>query len=184
VELPGRGAEERAGRDAQPMEAGENLRTIAEIAISLAGFTGIVAVLGRRARGEWTPLELLRLRLLLETSLGVLFCSFLPALLLAAGVGATSGWRVANLVQALLHSGGLVALRGRVHRLDPDHWPPSERRLSLVLVPVSLGLVAAQLLVAAGPLAGRGYLWFLLGLVYLLFLAVLHFVVLLFPEGA
>ena len=33
------------------MEEGENLRTIAEVAIALVGFTGVVAVLGSRARG-------------------------------------------------------------------------------------------------------------------------------------
>jgi hypothetical protein len=44
------------------------LTTTAEIGIALAGFSGIVAVLGRRAEGAWSGADRVRLAMLLETS--------------------------------------------------------------------------------------------------------------------
>lgn len=40
------------------MNTSEALTTIAQVAITLLGFTGVVAVLGRRAHGDWTGHEI------------------------------------------------------------------------------------------------------------------------------
>ncbi len=161
------------------MEEGENLRTLAEVAVALVGFTGVVAVLGSRARGAWSPLELLRLHMLLGASVAVLMLSFVPALLEAFNFSGLSLWRVANLIQFITHLIGAVVLGGRVRKLDVSQWPREEQLWTLVLTPISLSLILAQLLNAWGLLADFGFFIYFLGLLYLLLLAVLHFVLLL-----
>ena len=52
----------------------DSLHTIAEIAVALAGFTGIVIVFGAKS----DSLSSLRLRTLLRASFSALFCSFVP----------------------------------------------------------------------------------------------------------
>ena len=46
----------------------EVLVGIAEIAVALAGFTGVVVVFGSRSEGSWHPGDRLRLGFLLEAS--------------------------------------------------------------------------------------------------------------------
>lgn len=165
------------------MEAFETLRSLSEVAIALAGFTGIVAALGRRAGGRWSPLEWLRLRMLLETSLGVVFLSLLPVLVRQLATRQDLIWRIGNGAQALAHAAGMVLLFARFSKLDASQWPPEERRLTLVLVPVSLAIVLLQGAAASGALAPQAFFLFLLGLVYLLGIAALHFVLLLAPDA-
>ncbi len=161
------------------MEEGENLRTIADVAIALVGFTGVVAVIGSRARGAWSPLELLRLHMLLGASVGVLMLSFVPALLEAFNFSGLSLWRVGNFIQLIAHSTGGVVLIGRIRKFDASQWPREEQLWTLILIPISLSIILAQLLNAWGLLADFGFFIYFLGLLYLLLLAVLHFVLLL-----
>jgi hypothetical protein len=61
------------------MEGNTVLESLPEIGIGLVGFTGVVAVLGRRARGQWTRSEMVRFYLLLHMSTLVAFLSLVPA---------------------------------------------------------------------------------------------------------
>src|SRR5215831_4095097 len=56
------------------------LSTIGEIAVALVGFSGVVAVLGQRGRGDWSSEELLQLRTLVEPGLVAVFGSLLPGI--------------------------------------------------------------------------------------------------------
>src|SRR5947207_3034685 len=57
------------------MEFGEALGIAAQIAITLAGFAGVVVVFRRESIHEWSPADKLRLRLLLTNSiLPLVFC--------------------------------------------------------------------------------------------------------------
>jgi hypothetical protein len=51
------------------MEPGEALSTTAQIAVALAGFAGVVVVFRRESVHEWSPIDKLRLRLLLTNSI-------------------------------------------------------------------------------------------------------------------
>ena len=46
----------------------EALGAAIEVAIAIAGFSGIVAAVGRRGAGDWTSIDQLRLRVLLTAS--------------------------------------------------------------------------------------------------------------------
>jgi hypothetical protein len=63
-----------------------SLELLAEVSIALAGFSGVVLILGRRSSGHLSALERRRLGFLLETTLGVFFLSLTPLVISAAGV--------------------------------------------------------------------------------------------------
>ena len=63
------------------MDQAENLRTLAEVAVAFAGFTGIVAVLGKRSSNPWSSAELNTIRTLLHTSIGATLFALLPGVL-------------------------------------------------------------------------------------------------------
>lgn len=73
------------------MEAEGILTALAEVAIAIAGFSGIVVVLDRSGE-PWSELDRRRLSMLLQISLSCVFMSFLPVLLQLAEVPTASVW--------------------------------------------------------------------------------------------
>ena len=74
---------------------------IAQIAIALAGFTGVVVAFGSRSEGAWHPGDRLRLSFLLEASLTAAGFSLL-ALLVVAVFGDTGfSWVLLSICWAL-----------------------------------------------------------------------------------
>ena len=70
------------------------LSLLAELATAIAGFSGIVAVFGRRTAGRWRPAESARLVGLLYTSLVAALFSVLPLVLFSVPVSEPMCWRV------------------------------------------------------------------------------------------
>lgn len=163
------------------MAEAETLRTLAEVGIALAGFTGIVAVLGRRARGDWTPVELARMRLLLEASLGVVFFALVPVLLQMAVRSQQAVWRLSNVFSAVFHISIMALFFRRAFLLAVPSLRPSERRVVYPLAGAGIGVIAAQLLAGIGVIA-EASLTYLLGLTWLLLIAALTFIYLLLPR--
>jgi len=147
--------------------------TITQVAAALAGFTGVVAVLGHRSQGAWSSAERLQLRVLVETSLTVLFASLVPGLLLTTSMSDPSVWRAANLVLAGLHAANFTAFGVRAKTAETTK---SQRALIALGVATILAHILAALAVAP---------WystiFVFGLIQQLFIASLNFVLLLFP---
>jgi len=77
------------------MESDGVLLSIAEVAIALAGFGGLVTGLGYRARGVWTAADQGRLLVSASISLAVVFGCLLPYVV--HHLGALAPWRVASL---------------------------------------------------------------------------------------
>lgn len=152
------------------MEIEEAVFTIAEIAVALAGFTGIVVVLG--SRGDvWDDSEILRLHTLLRASLSALFCSFVPLVVTEIGLEAVGVWELSALIIGSVMAVNLVIFgvrsRGTV-------LPLSQRMYFVGGAVISLGLFSA----AAGVLE-NGSLAVLVGLLWQLFIAAQNFVQLL-----
>lgn len=80
------------------MDATALLATLAQLGVALAGFSGIVVVLGHRARGAWSVRERVLLSTLLGASGSAVLWSLVPQILLAAAQPARAVW--------LLSSGG------------------------------------------------------------------------------
>ena len=166
------------------MDQSETLRTIAEIGIALAGFTGVVAVLGRRSGGDWSPLEALRLHVLIQTSLLVVFLSFLPILLLRAA-SAETAWRTANGAcgLALVVTTYVIVTRWRASGYSWEGASVRVARLLGAISTVALFLILLlQFAAALGFSLLDAFLVYALGLLYLLALGAMNFVFLLLPD--
>ena len=74
------------------IEPAAALSTAAQIAVTLAGFAGVVVVFGRRSFDEWSRVDRFRLQLLLTTSAHALALCMGSMLLLATGLSEPLVW--------------------------------------------------------------------------------------------
>jgi len=103
---------------------------LAPIALSLAGFSGLVAALRSRAIKDWLPRERLLLSLLLAGTLGVMFFSLLPSVFDSFGASTWITWSVSSVTLGLylmtvvilgLRSERALVRRGH-KRAQPFEW--------------------------------------------------------------
>ena len=99
------------------MPEAENLRIIAEVGIAIAGFSGVVVAMGRRAgRHQDAAWQVGRLWMLLIQSLGASLFAFFPLLLDTAGLDPSMTWRLCNGLGGLFGFGifaGVIVTVGR-----------------------------------------------------------------------
>ena len=76
------------------------LGSVIEVAIGIAGFSGIVAAVGRRRAGRWNPVDQLLLRILLLSSGIAMLFSFLPFTLIDL-MEPDLVWRILSALLAL-----------------------------------------------------------------------------------
>jgi hypothetical protein len=157
------------------MQSHDILQTIAEVAVALTGFSGVVVVLGPRGSGSWSREDLLQLRTLVEPSLVALFGSFLPGTLLLAVRSEPFAWRLSNGALAML---GLVALVAFARRSRLAGTTPGQR----VLVALAIFGIGALFITSLGLLP-HYELTFVLGLILALIVAAYNFLLLLFSIG-
>jgi hypothetical protein len=84
------------------------LHTIAQVAITLIGFSGIVLAFGQRTSLKWTPEESLRLYALVVPSLTAFFFSFTPILIFSLTNDVSSVWRISNAILGVAHLANLA----------------------------------------------------------------------------
>ena len=152
----------------------ETLMAIAQIAVALIGFSGVVVALGRRGKGSWSEAELLQLRTLVEPSVIVLIGAFVPFALSLLDLQGTSVWRFGNGVLLFLHAIG--------HSL---FFVRSAKRENVVVrsqkaVTGIAFLVYAVLIGSVAGLIEYHQLAFLLGLLLGILVSVVNFYLLLF----
>jgi len=73
------------------------LRTLAEVAIALAGFAGLLAGIRQRSQRE-SQINVTRLKTIVETSLSVLAFCLIPVFLNGLGVGELGAFRISAIV--------------------------------------------------------------------------------------
>ncbi len=129
------------------IEGAEALLTLAEFAVALAGFMGVVMVF-RRADAEFHPVDSHRIQVGLAATLGPAFLALLPAGLGLAGVPSPLVWRICSAVGALFVIAYLVfEARGRRRVLVPVRslFSGTVVRILHVLLGVSLALLLINL---------------------------------------
>lgn len=151
------------------------LFTVAEVGIALAGFSGVVAILGRRGAGEWSAPDWLRLAMLLSFSFGAVGFSLLPTLLLGLGVGEASAWALSSLLLALFLLTAYVLVTRRLAQLGDAATRQFPRATGIAVAALSLPVLVVLLLNAAGVLFSREFGPFFLGMLWLLALGGLQF---------
>ena len=86
----------------------DTLHTIAQVAITLIGFSGIVVVFGERTAARWTSEESLRFYVLIAGPLTALACSFVPILLSQLTSDQAAVWRSSNAILGLAHLANMI----------------------------------------------------------------------------
>ena len=101
------------------MEGAEILQLLAELAVGVLGFSGVVAVLGRRSAGEWSPVDRSRFFGLVWMTTLVLVSSLIPFLLHHGGIAGPPLWGWCSAIAAaawtLVYAVGLFAGSVRWH---------------------------------------------------------------------
>ncbi len=104
------------------MVLSESLSLVAELAIALAGFASLVAIIGRRQGRDTAVVDAIRLRWMLEISLLTSAFALLPLLPFHAGLSENSTWGCVPLLvdfQRSLPSRRVdLKLRSPYHDLD------------------------------------------------------------------
>jgi hypothetical protein len=81
------------------MEPGEALGVAAQVAVALAGFAGVVVVFRRESVHEWSPIDKVRLRLLLANSILPLALCMMGLLLLTIKPIPPAMWRWCSAIE-------------------------------------------------------------------------------------
>jgi hypothetical protein len=123
------------------------LEVIAQIALGLAGFAGVMIALAHPS-GGFNPVERFRLRALIYASFGAMFLAIIPFAVFGGPWSEATSWRVLGVVMAAYTGAGLLDLPRRAFRLrrvDPEQFP-------LPLVVVQLGAHVVTFLLALAVL--------------------------------
>lgn len=126
-------------------DTSEILIGIAEIAVALAGFTGIVVAFGSRSLGSWHPGDRLRLSFLLESSLTAGGFALLTLLMVQTfAVEAAKAWVIGSLLWAVFMPWSLWSSHVRIQQNLEQHGDIDTISNRLVLS-VFLLLIVIQL---------------------------------------
>ena len=155
----------------------ELLYTIAEVAVTLAGFSGVVFILGSRAQGRFSETERNGLFHLLFTTCGNMLVVLIVAACIEFSVEKLVAWRIGCVLMALFVVVG--ASKAIAEERQGQHSLP--KPLSWPIPIVALIIASANLLIAAGVAVGHAPVACISLSIYLLFVAVCYFASLLVP---
>src|SRR5204862_6342181 len=84
------------------MQPSEALSTSAQVAVTLAGFAGVVVAFRDRSIHEWSKIDKFRLQILLSNSILPFMMSIFAIVLATPGLAEQKLWRCCSLVAFLL----------------------------------------------------------------------------------
>jgi hypothetical protein len=154
------------------LDGHDELLTIAEIAVGLAGFSGVVA--GFLQRGGLSAADRLRFISLFITVFATLVLAFIPIALAYGDFQDESIWRLSSIVMMLAGIAGFVSIPFAMHRMRKE-IAPSLLAPILVLVPPLINFVV-QLMNAGAWIWQPNFVPYLIGMLLCLFEAGLIFV--------
>ncbi len=127
------------------MEGSEILQTIAEVAIALTGFTGIVVALRSRTDEPLSGYALVRFRILLLASLAAVAFALLPFLCHHLGAPPSATWSICSAAVASIMV-PIVIHDTRAFRTYSDVMPELDRRIAPLIGVVGSALWISQVL--------------------------------------
>jgi hypothetical protein len=130
------------------MSSHDTLVLIAEVAMAIAGFSGVVVALNNRAVKNWTPFQRHNLRVLLQVSALTIFFSIFP-LIFQRVVDGPNSWNWALGVYAVVHT---IDVSTFIRSLDKKL--PTANRL-LPYAGLSLAIVSILVASLAAPLVAE-----------------------------
>lgn len=156
-------------------------QTITEVAIGLAGFSGLAVAL-RRDTGPLSDVQKFRMGVLFGTAFGALFLSLFPYLLQSQGLSDNVLWRISSLGMALWSLSFLylwVTQSRRVAKAAPEIF---SRTAFTVMSAGHVANLCLQLAVAGSLIEENGAGFFGAGLVWFLAHSAQQFVRMLFIQ--
>ena len=124
----------------------ETLIGIAELAVALAGFSGVAVAFGSRDQGAWHPGDRLRLNFLLESSLTAGGFALLTLVLLYLLAESESlAWAIGSLLWAIFMPWSLYSSHRRV-RYNLETHGDIDRFANRVVLMVFAVLIVAQIM--------------------------------------
>jgi len=156
------------------MDSTNVLATVAQVAATLIGFTGVIFAIGRFSEGGLDPTERNALIHLLMPAVMALFLALAPMVAASAAQPDVFFWRVFNGVLAAVHApsvtdGARAALRGQL---------PDPIRLQLSMVTFGFLTVVANVAVAFGFADEFALLAYLVVVSWFLVVSVAEFILL------
>lgn len=150
---------------------------LTEVAIALAGFSGIAAAFRLRGENAWSPTELRVLWFLIIDSFLVVFLSFIPIALHLATVSTDLIWAVCSvLLAAWFIFGNLVVFQGeRRKRVLKQAKTTITASLFKIITVIALIIALCLVLSAFDFLVPRGQAIYVGGLLALLAFAAVEF---------
>ena len=155
------------------MQASDELLTIAEIAIALAGFSGVVVAFAHQ--GRLTRLDRWRFGSLLAVAMSAVATAFVPSILHYAGLTGPPVWRIASATFLVISIPFFVVLVPRVARIAIDAGATPPKAFILPTFGLSALNLAAQLCNVLGWPTEPGPALFLFGLVGWLIVSAIFF---------
>jgi hypothetical protein len=165
------------------VEPGEALSTAAQVAVALAGFAGVVVVFRSGSVHEWSPIDKLRLRLLLSNSILPLLLCMIGLLLLTIRPAPAGIWRWCSGFAFVLFLLFAVTMTNIFRRLDLPQIPREHATRFVFYLFGSAGIAAA--LLQLYNVAFLGAFWpFFTGIVFQIITAMFQFgrIILIPPE--
>ncbi len=148
---------------------GENaLYNVAEVAIGLAGFSGLVAVFRSNHLGAWLPRERFMFWLLLAAALGALFFALLPITIHHFGLADRTVWATSCSLLGSYLVGVIAASFVVSARMNRAADPTSRPGAWYILPPVGAVVALLLFLNAAGIIFDRSVGPYHAGLLFLL----------------
>jgi hypothetical protein len=165
------------------MQPNEALGVAAQVAVTLAGFAGVVVVFRPQSVHEWAAIDRFRLRLLLHNSVCPLCYALFGMLLLTMSPTPQWIWRTSSLFGLLFQLPGAIMAVKSSRNLSTREFGAPSRALFYTLGVLSLATQVLQLI----NIALLNLFWpFFLAIVLHLTTGILQFtrMVLLLPEKA
>lgn len=156
------------------MDATEALSTVAQLALGLVGFTGVVIALDRKP-AEVSRTEAYRLNILIFSSSGAMFLALVPLGLGFFSLSEIYLWKISNLIHAMFAFGfsfWFVPNSQLIMRVAPEIFHLPVWRFFLIGYLLN-GIL--QILAAIGVLQDGEVGIYLLGLIWLLFVSLVQF---------
>ena len=144
------------------------LTSVIQVAIAIAGFSGIVVVLGRRTEGVWDANDRIRFQGLLIGSFATMLFAFLPYILLSANIAQGPTWRISSGIHAITLSVVAIIRRRQLTATDSRLSGSDVVALSVVAAVVAIQVVNSMTVGESWP--------YLTGIIGHLLVTFVHFV--------
>jgi len=156
------------------MEPAEMLGTASQIAITMAGFAGVVVVFGRNTVHEWSAIDKFRLRLLLGTSTSALALCLIGLALLSAQLDPRAVWQWCSCVVIAAFAYSTASSLRTYLRFRAEDLKASGARPWIFYATSSAGIAATALQVY-NILVPQGFWPFFVAIVLALLVSTLQF---------